>query len=338
MIDGGSSIQEMTNASRPQNSSSSTPAEESCAIGIDLGGTKIAAGLVSFPSGAVLIKEVAPTSPERGGEAVLNDTIALAHRLKCHASSLGMTVGGVGVGIAELVNLQGEITSDYLIKWKGLPVKQSFSQVAPVQFESDVRAPAVAEAWFGAGKQYNNFIYVTVGTGISYCLMLEGRPYVGTHGHAIMVASGILTSECERCGAVQDQVLEEFASGPALVARYNRSAGAKFNSGQQVTAAAAAGDSIAEKIVRSSGEALGNSIGFLVNILDPEAVIVGGGLGLAGGLYWDSFMHSTRRRIWSEVSRDLPIVQAQLGSDAGLIGAAALFRQLGCADAASSDH
>jgi glucokinase len=291
-----------------------------------LGGTKIAAGLVSFPAGVVLTKEVLPTSPGRGGEAVLGDAIAVARRLKEHASNHGADIRGIGVGIAELVNLQGEISSDYLIKWKGLPVRESFSEVAPVQFESDVRAPAVAEASFGAGKQYENFIYLTVGTGISYSLVLEGRPYAGAHGHAIMAASGILSSECERCGAVQDQVLEEFASGPGLVARYNREAGVAFTSGEEVTSAAATGDAIAIKIVRSAGEALGNTLGFLINILDPEAVIVGGGLGLAGGMYWDSFVRSTRRRIWAEVSRDLPVARAKLGADAGLIGAAALFR------------
>lgn len=306
--------------------SSSRAVENGCAIGIDLGGTKIAAGLVSFPSAAVLAKEVLPTAPSRGGEAVLRDTIAVARKLKEYASNQGADVRGIGVGIAELVNRQGEITSDYLIKWKDLPVKQLFSQVAPVQFESDVRAPAAAEAFFGAGKQFKNFIYLTVGTGISYCLMLDGRPYAGTHGHAIIAASGILTSECEKCGVVQDQVLEEFASGPGLVARYNRDAGTRLTSGQEVTAAAAAGDATAERVVRSAGDALGNTVGFLINILDPEAVIVGGGLGLAGGLYWDCFIRSTRRRIWSEVSRDLPIAQAKLGVDAGLIGAAALFR------------
>jgi glucokinase len=296
------------------------------AVGIDLGGTKIAAGLVSFPSAAVLIKEVLPTAPARGGEAVLRDTIAVARRLKEHASKDGADIRGIGVGIAELVNLQGEIASDYLIKWRNLPVRELFSQVAPVQFESDVRAPAVAEALFGAGKQFKNFIYLTVGTGISYCLTLDGRPYTGAHGHAILAASGILTSECKNCGAAQDQVLEEFASGPSLVSRYNRDAGATLTSGQEVTRAAALGDTIATRVVRSAGEALGNTVGFLINILDPEAVIVGGGLGLAGGLYWDSFVHSARRRIWSEISRSLPIMKAKLGPDAGLIGAAALFR------------
>jgi glucokinase len=299
-------------------------------IGVDLGGTKIAAGLVSFPSGEVLGKEVIPTLPLRGGNAVLADTLAIVHRLKSRAASLDLKVHGIGVGLAELVNLQGDITSEYLVKWSELPAKAAISEIAPTRFESDARAPALAEALFGAGKNFKNFVYLTVGTGISYCLMVDGKPYAGAHGHAIMVASGALTSQCERCGNVQDQVLEEFAAGPSLVSRYNRRTGGSFTEGQQVTAAAAAGDVAAEEVVRSAGAALGNSVGFLINVLDPEAVIVGGGLGVAEGLYRDSFISSTRRRIWSELSRSLPIIVAQLVTDAGVVGAAASIWKYGC--------
>ena len=299
--------------------------DPTCILGIDLGGTKIAAGLVSFPSGKILVKEKIATLPARGGEAVLADTVALARRLTDQATALGIRVEGIGIGIAELVNLEGEITSEYLIKWRGLPARQTLSQIAPACFESDVRAPALAEALFGAGRAFSNFVYLTVGTGISYCLMLDDRPYCGANGHAIIAGSGPLTSECPKCGAVNNQVLEEFSSGPALVSRYNRQNRNALTSGEQVVQAAANGDAIAEQVIRSAAESLGNSAGFLINVLDPQAVIVGGGLGLAGGLYWDTFVESTRRHIWSDVSRNLPIMTAELGNDAGLIGAAASF-------------
>jgi glucokinase len=238
-----------------------------------------------------------------------------------------LTVCGIGVGICELVNLRGEIRSDNLIKWRDLPVQRSFDDIAPTRFESDARAPAIAEARHGAGASYRNFIYLTIGTGISYCLVLEGKPYAGAHGNAIIAASGILSSDCESCGATLDRSLEDYASGPALVARYNQRSSSQpgataLATGVQVAAAAASGDALAREVVTSAGAACGNTAGFLINALDPQALIVAGGLGLAGGLYWDNFVASTRRRIWAESSRALPIRTAQLGADAGVVGAA----------------
>jgi glucokinase len=292
---------------------------------MDLGGTKTAAGLVELPAGRIVAKEVIATAPERGGAAVLRDTLALARRMQAHATGIAAQVRGIGVGICELVNLEGELRSDNLIKWQGLDVQQAFAAIAPARFESDARAPALAEARFGAGKGYRHFIYLTIGTGISYCLVIDGRPYAGAHGNAIIAGSGLLSSACEGCGASVERTLEDYASGPALAARYNRArreSGTVLGSGAEVTAAAAAGDTLARSIVASGGAAVGNTAGFLINALDPEALIVAGGLGLAGGLYWESFLASTRRRIWAEQYRLLPIVTAQLGLDAGVVGAA----------------
>jgi glucokinase len=297
------------------------------AIGIDIGGTKIAAGLVELSTARVISREVFPTLPERGGEAVLRDTLAVARRLHAHGASIGVQVGGIGVGICELVNPEGEIRSDHLIKWQGLPAQEALAEIAPTRFESDARAPAIAEARFGAGVPYRNFVYLTIGTGISYCLVLDGKPYVGAHGNAIIAASGILSSDCESCGANLDRSLEDYASGPALVSRYNQRRASQGSAtalvmGVQVTTAAAAGDAIAREVVASAAAACGNTAGFLINVLDPQALIVAGGLGLAGGLYWDSFVASTRKRIWADCSRALPIRTAQLGADAGVVGAA----------------
>ena len=292
------------------------------AIGIDIGGTKIAAGLVELHSARIVAKEIIATRPERGGEAVLRDTLDVARRLCEHARGLGVRVTSIGVGICELVNLDGELRSDNLIKWHELPVQRSFDAIAPTRFESDARAPAIAEARFGAGAPYRNFLYLTIGTGISYCLVLEGKPYAGARGHAIIAASGLQTAHCENCGATQERSLEDFAAGPALVARYNQRATRPLNSGTEVAVAAAAGDRLAQEILTSAGAAVGDTTAMLINALDPQALIVAGGLGLGGGPYYDSFIASTRRRIWAEDVRTLPILTARLGADAGVVGAA----------------
>ena len=295
----------------------------SLAIGVDVGGTKIAAGLVAVDTSRVLARRVTPTEPARGGEAVLADALALAEELAESAPVLGGLAGGVGVGVAELVDRDGNVRSAHSIAWQGLPVQEQFARIAPAVVESDVRAAALAEARYGAGRAFGSFAYITVGTGISSCLVQDGRPFPGARGAALVLSSGPISFTCEACEAQQDFVLEEYASGPALAARYGRLTGCPSARGEDVMAAVAAGDEVAATVVRSAGEALGNAVGWLINVIDPEAVVVGGGLGLAGGPYWDAFTASTRAHVWNPAARDLAILPAALGVDAGLIGAAA---------------
>ena len=252
------------------------------AIGIDVGGTKIAAGVVSFPEAKILGCEVRPTSPQRGSEAILDEVVRVAQGLSARGS-----VQAVGLAICELVDPEGNIVSNNCMHWKSAEVIGRLSGIAPARIEADVRAAALGEALFGAGKPYKTFLYVTVGTGISCCLVIDGKPYLGARGLTGTFASSPLPG--------LNQSLEGLASGAAL------------SRGSKADAAA---------------EALGAGIGLLINTLDPEAVIIGGGLGLSGGTYWDTLAASTRRHIWSPLHRDLPILTAASPHSA-LFGAAA---------------
>ena len=156
-------------------------------------------------------------------------------------------------------------------------------------------------------------MYVTIGTGVSYCLIIEGEPYVGANGYAIHFAQSPLTARCDSCGAVSHPVVEEIASGPGLAARF-AARGGRAQSGEEVVAAAAEDNPLAVSVVTEAAEALGVLIGLAVNMLDPEAVIVGGGLGLAGGLYRERLAAATRAHIWADSRRDLPICSAALGA------------------------
>lgn len=298
------------------------------AIGLDVGGTKVAGGVVDCTTGAVLLREVIATQAHRGGAAVLTDCLALAEELQRQAARQGMKVSGIGMGVCELVDPTGKVTSAYNFDWQRLPVQQRLATLAPAVVESDVRAAALAEARYGAGAPFNLFCYVTVGTGISSCFVQAGRPFAGARGNALVLATMPLTTVCTTCGTVLQPVLEEFAAGPALLTRYQQATGRRLHSGQELFAAVAATDAAATEIVRSAGAALGNSVAFLCNVLDPEAVIVGGGLGLAGGLYWDAFVAATRSHIYAADTQALPILPAALGVDAGFIGAAAYTMQL----------
>jgi glucokinase len=295
------------------------------AIGLDIGGTKTSAGIVLWPAGEILHRKVNPTNSKRGGEAVLQDTLLLARQLNEMAENEGIEIVGIGAGVAELVDCDGNVTSSCTIDWGGRPVQEQLSTITTARVESDVRAAALGEAVFGAGRASRLFVYVTVGTGISYCLMQNGQALKGVHGNAITMASSPLSTVCTHCGTRLRPVLEEFASGPAIA---NRFAQAKrpgsVGDCQGVFRAAAHGDKDAIDILDSAGEALGVSTAFLVNVLDPEMVILGGGLGTAGGIYRDSFERSCREHIFAENSRTLPIIPAKLGTDAGLVGAAAV--------------
>ncbi|HKQ79283.1 MAG TPA: ROK family protein [Blastocatellia bacterium] len=298
-------------------------AQNICALGVDVGGTKIAAGVVTG-AGQLFFPRHLSTGPERGGEAVLRDVEALSVELINGAEAAGMKVAGIGLCVAELVDLQGNVTSGHTIKWDGWPIAERLSRIAPTVVESDVRAAALAEAIYGAGKDYEIFLYLTVGTGISCCLVPHKRPYAGAHGAALICASSPLTSTCAECGASNGVALEEYASGPALAERYQPYSSEKVSRAEEVIKAAQGGDARAIEIVRSAGHALGATTGLLVNTLDPEAVVVGGGLGRAGGFYWECFLRSTREHIWAEAGRGLPINRAALAGN-GMIGAAINF-------------
>lgn len=293
-----------------------------CAIGVDVGGTKIAAGLVTFPEGRVQARRVIPTLPRRGGEAVLADVERSVAELSGEAHAGGHPVQGIGVGLCEIVDHTGEVRSANCVAWQNVPVRERLSRIAPTVIEADVRAAARAEAMFGAGRDARVFLYVSIGTGIASCLVIGGQPFAGARGATGTMASGPLPGLNETGTPTLLPALEHIASGPALVSRLQALHG-NAQSGQEVLAAAAAGDAVATRIVRSAAEALGASIGSLVNVLDPELVILGGGLGASAGLYRDTLIAAARRHIWWEGHRDLPIVPATTGPGAGLIGAAA---------------
>jgi len=292
------------------------------AIGIDVGGTKIAAGLVEIATGRVLAMRRVPTEPERGGEAVLQTCLDLAGRLAEEALAAGTCLAGIGVGVPELVSPEGSITSNQTIDWRDVPVAEAFGRIAPAGVESDVRAAALAEARYGGGRERSSFLYVTIGTGISCTLVQGGLPYRGARGNALVLASGQLTCWCERCGGFAVTVVEEFSSGPAIARRYADLTGDSAATSEKVLGLAEAGDAIARAVVADAAELVGGAIGFAVNILDPEVVVIGGGLGTAGGTYWEHMVRSAREHIWSEQTRGLEILRSELGEHAGLIGAA----------------
>ena len=205
----------------------------SLAVGIDVGGTKIAGAVVDVSGGEILTRRTLATAAERGSEAVLGDAIGLARSLIEGARGRGREVLGIGCGVPELVDLDGNVRSSYNFAWTGLAVQARFAELGPAVVESDVRAAACAEAAFGAARGARHAIYVTVGSGISYSLVIDGEPYAGANGYAIHFANSPLTARCDSCGAVSAPLVEELASGPGLAARFAALGGQSGASGER---------------------------------------------------------------------------------------------------------
>jgi glucokinase len=293
------------------------------AIGIDIGGTKIAAGLVGLVDGSVVERRSVRTDASDGGRPALEAAVALARELQAIAVERHLRLAGTGIGVPELVDRGGRILSNYNFRWAGLPIADRFSGLPAPVIDSDVRAAARAEARYGAGAGRRIVAYVTIGTGVSYSLCLDGEPYAGANGFAIHFASSALPFRCHACGSLEQPVVEAIASGPAMVRRYQELSGIRIDGGAALLARLDGGDAIAAQVVDDATHSLGGAIAIVVNMLDPEALVIGGGLGLAGGRYGEMLTTAIRQHIWAEAARDLPILPARLGADAGIVGAAA---------------
>jgi predicted NBD/HSP70 family sugar kinase len=260
------------------------------ALGLDVGGTKIAAARVDVERGAILALRRVATAPQRGSGAVLADCRALAAEL-----AAGEAIAAVGLAVCELVDPGGHVRSAETIDWRGIDLRADLSAIAPATVESDVRAAAIAEARFGAGRDEPDFLYVSVGSGISHCLMAGGRPRVGVRGAAIGTGAPLV---------------ERWSGGLAL-ARLSGHASAEE----------ALADPAAEPVVADGARRLGVTLAGLVNALDPGAVLIGGGLGLHDG-YRARVVEALRAEVYDPDARELPVLAAGLGADAAVIGAA----------------
>lgn len=300
---------------------------EAVFIGIDVGGTKIAAGAVRAASGQVGLRREIRTPAADDADAIGEAIAWIAGDVTAAAGASGDHLVAIGVGLPELVTADGEIGTAYLCDWRRAGIGHRLGSIAPVLATSDVRAAALAEARFGAGQDLPLFAYVSIGTGIGSTIVVNGQPVVGAHGGAVVFASGALAVPCGQPGEWTDFALETYSSGAAIAQRYLRATGNVVDGAREVIAAADRGDMVAAEIVESAARALGSGIAWLVNLLDPHAIVFGGGLGLAPGRFRTQLVTSARQSIWNPQARDVAMLPGRLGADAGIVGAAAIARE-----------
>jgi len=233
----------------------------------------------------------------------------------------GLSVARVGVGIPELIGRSGSIDSHGTLKWHANDVRKLLSAYGPVTIESDVRAAALAEATLGRGRGLASILYVTVGTGISCTLVIDGRPYAGAHGHAISFASGPVFPVTKVDGKPGLESLEARAAGPGLLERAQALGATETDSIAVCRVAQRRSGPQRDAVSAAAGE-LALHVAVVANALDPAIILLGGGLGSAPGYYWTRFRAQLRRHLWGPHARRLPVQRAALGASAGLIGAA----------------
>lgn len=294
----------------------------SLVVGIDLGGTKTAAGLVD-ESGAVLARAEAGTPASAGPRAVLDTAIELAREVMA-----GRVVRAVGIGAAGVIDPETRTVrsaTDALPGWAGTRLGDELERALalPVATMNDVHAHAAGEAWLGGGRGKGTMLMVAAGTGIGGALVIDGVVHPGANhvsGHIGHVPSPEAAGLNCTCGAVGH--LEVIASGPAIHAAYLRRGGDRLVAdSRSVVDLAEAFDTPARDVVATAARALGRVIGGFMNALDPDVVVVSGGLASAGEFWWSALRAGVAAEAMPIVAA-CPLLPAMLGADGAILGAA----------------
>ncbi len=310
------------------------------ALGIDLGGTAIKVGVVSR-SGEIIARGQRATEVVKGPAGVVANMAGAAREAVAAAGLTPQELDGAGIGAPGICDGPGGIVvSAGNLAWKNVPVAQLLSAELgmPVRLDNDANCAALGEQWCGAGRGARHMVMFTLGTGVGGGLILNGQIFhgatgwAGELGHVPSVPNG---APCT-CGA--SGCLETVASATAMAAAARRAIEsgeapamarmAEANRGlvdaRLVIMAARDGDGPALAILREAGEYLGTAAATLVGALNPELVVVGGGASAAGELLLEPMRGALLAKAMPGPVDKVKVVGAQLGNDAGLIGAASL--------------
>ena len=314
--------------------------QASLLLGVDLGGSHISAALVD-QAGRILQRRKAPTAVEAGPDGIIAGIVELLREVISVSGVTRRELAGIGLGIPGLIDSSRglSIFSPNLF-WHNVqvvrPIEREFN--LPTFMDNDVRCATLAEAWYGAGRGVANLICLTIGTGIGSGLMVDGQLVRGATESAGEIGHMTIEKDGPRCNCGNHGCLEALAAGPAI-ARRAREAIEKgvetvmlaMVGGQPdrldaavVTQAARQGDPVAWEIIELAALYLGIGIANYINLVNPELVIIGGGVAQAGELLLAPMRRVVGQRAMKVQAATARVVPARLGEDAGVIGAAAL--------------
>lgn len=315
-------------------------------LGLDFGGTKLAAGLVHPARGELVASARRPTEPEGGATLALATMLAMARELVAKALS---EVGGVGINFGGPVDAAAGIVlhSHHVAGWDGFPLAAQVGTALGLRaaLENDANGQALAEWRFGAGRGRRSLAYLNVGTGIGGGIVLEGRLWRGAHGMAgefghMVIRPGGPICTCGRAGC-----LEALAAGPAMGRRARAALGAAppevrdrsamlqragslpAVTGRELTGAAADGDELALAVLDAIFNDLALGIANILSNLDPDLLVLGGGAADWAPSLFARLLERVRAACLPGTEGQVALAPAALGADAGIFGGAAVLLQ-----------
>ena len=306
-------------------------------FGIDVGGTSVKCGLFNT-DGTLLEKWEIPTRTENKGENILPD---VAETIKAKIAEKNIDkddIEGVGIGIPGPINSKGEAACAVNLYWGFTPVAQILSDLTGLKAQAgnDANVAALGEAWKGAAAGSQNVIMVTLGTGVGGGIIVDGKIVAGAHGAGGEVGHACVEPEEEAvCNCGNHGCLEQMTSATGIVRLAKKylashdTPSSLRERGESISAKAVfdalkEGDAAAEAIVQEFSEYLGRALAVFACVVDPEVIVVGGGVSKAGQILIDGVAKYYREAAFI-ACKDTPIVLASLGNDAGIYGAAKML-------------
>ena len=312
------------------------------AIGVDIGGTTVKLGLVDT-RGKIILKDVFPTTQGKTRAALLEGMAQHIRAMILKAGAKGFHVSGVGVGAPGPIDTRRGFVYFFpnIPGWKNTFLTKLLSAKLkiPVRVDNDANAMALGEVTFGAGRNTKNAIALTLGTGVGGGMVIDGKLFAGATFSAAEIGHIIINENGPRCGCGNNGCIEAYVGNGHFV-RYVRERLARGEksilnawikkerrelSPLLVAQAARQGDAFSKKIWQETGEHLGTMLAGLVNTLNPEKIILGGGIAQNRELLFPVVTRTIHKKAFPIAARSVRVVPAKLGVDAGLIGAAALI-------------
>ena len=312
-------------------------------IGLDVGGTTFKAGVVN-EKGEILTKDAMPTGIERPYQEIIADMAALCKKVAADAGVAMEDIASIGVGVPGMFdNKTGRIPFCTNLGWHDIPYVEEMKKHldTPVYGDNDATVAGLAESIAGVSAGIDSSVFITLGTGVGGGIIIGGRPYSGAHGVGSEIGHIILKMDGEECTCGNYGCFERYASATAIIREAKKAVcehpescimakcggdGEKINA-KIVIDAAKEGDETGKKVFDGYVRALAHGIVSIINMIDPEVIVLGGGVSAAGEFLLDAVREAVKPIVFFKTMPYARIELAQLGNDAGIIGAAMLGRK-----------